>query len=100
MSPRGSFKLRQETLNNLTNAGRPEISICDGNYKNRGELYFEHTYHGVELQANYAQDTLVNLQQLWGRPVHIETVLDGMVTVISYDGTQHEMETGDAWEVE
>jgi stage V sporulation protein R len=63
--------------------------VKDGNYKNRGELFLEHRYSGVELQANYAQDTLTNLYKLWKRPVHIETVLEDLKTIISYDGHEH-----------
>ena len=55
----------------------------DGNYKNRGELYLKHKYQGVELKLDYARDTLANLQRLWGRPVHIETVVDDKPTVLS-----------------
>ena len=45
----------------------------DGNYKNRGELFLEHQFSGVELKLDYARDTLANLHKLWRRPVHIET---------------------------
>jgi stage V sporulation protein R len=62
------------------------IYVREGNYRNRGELYLEHRYGGVELQTSYASDTLKNLHTIWGRPVHIETVLDHVVTVLSYDG--------------
>jgi stage V sporulation protein R len=65
--------------------------VKEGNYKNRGELYLWHDYQGIELKQDYARDTLVNLQLLWGRPVHIETVVDDEATVLSYDGTHHEM---------
>ena len=65
------------------------IQIVDGNYKNRGELYLEHHHNGVDLQMNYARDTLTNLCRLWARPVHIETTLDGAGVVLSYDGSQH-----------
>jgi stage V sporulation protein R len=82
-------EVKQRLLANLTNMGRPIISIRDGNYKNRGELYLEHSFNGVELKTSYARDTLANLHRLWGRPVHIETVLDGTVTTLSYDGIEH-----------
>lgn len=82
-------KIKQRLLFGLTNRGQPLISVVDGNYKNRGELYLMHEFHGVELQMNYARDTLTNLQRLWGRPVHIETQLEGTSTVLSYDGSQH-----------
>ncbi len=64
----------------------------DGNYKNRGELFLEHEFNGVELQMAYARDTLTNLQRLWGRPVHIETVLGDVKTILSYDGLEHSAE--------
>jgi stage V sporulation protein R len=81
--------IKERLLFNLTNVGRPIISVVDGNYKNRGELYLEHQHHGVDLQTNYARDTLKNLAMLWGRPVHIETALDETRVVLSYDGSQH-----------
>ena len=61
----------------------------DGNYKNRGELFLEHEFNGVELKTSYAHDTLANLYRLWTRPVHIETVIDGVKTTCSYDGHEH-----------
>lgn len=85
-------KIKQRLLANLTNLGRPQISVIDGNYKNRGELYLQHDYNGVELQMNYARDTLVNLQKLWLRPVHIESVLEGVKTTFSFDGSEHKQE--------
>jgi stage V sporulation protein R len=83
-------KVKQQLLFNLTNLGRPLIRVRDGNYKNRGELYLEHQFNGPELKLDHARDTLENLHLLWRRPVHIESVLDGHVTIISYDGTEHE----------
>lgn len=82
-------EVKQQLLFNLTNMGRPIIQVWDGNYKNRGELYLKHDFSGVELKTTYATDTLVNLHRLWGRPVHIETVLNEQPTVISYDGSHH-----------
>ena len=32
-------KVKQQLLASLTNLGRPQIAVRDGNYKNRGELY-------------------------------------------------------------
>lgn len=82
-------QIKQRLLFNLTNVGRPLIYVRDGNYKNRGELFLEHRFNGVELKTNYAEDTLGNLYQLWKRPVHIETVLDDHVVVLSFDGSEH-----------
>jgi stage V sporulation protein R len=85
-------KVKQQLLFSLTNVGRPLIAVRDGNYKNRGELYLEHTFHGVELKLGYAHDTLANLHALWCRPVHVETVLAGARTILSYDGSEHKTE--------
>jgi stage V sporulation protein R len=82
-------KIKQRLLFSLTNLGRPIISVRDGNYKNRGELFLEHHYNGVELKTSYARDTLANLHRLWTRPIHIETHLDETKTILSYDGSEH-----------
>ena len=92
-------KVKQQLLASLTNIGRPQIAIRDGNYKNRGELFLEHSYTGVELQMDYARDTLRNLERLWSRPVHLETVLEDTRTVLSFDGSEFEIEKGEPLEL-
>lgn len=88
-------KIKRQLLFNLTNLGRPLIYVKEGNYKNRGELYLEHRYGGVELKLTYAQDTLTNLHRLWNRPVHLETVVKDHLTILSYDGKDHTSKTTD-----
>jgi stage V sporulation protein R len=88
-------KVKQQLLQSLTNRGRPIITVVDGNYRNRGELYLKHDYSGVELQLDDARDTLENLERLWSRPVHIETALEGAEAVLSFDGTDHDLQKGD-----
>ncbi|MAT14056.1 MAG: SpoVR family protein [Planctomyces sp.] len=86
-------KIKQQLLNSLTNHSRPIIRIYEGNYRNRGELYLKHEYHGVELKQDDAHATLENLQKLWGRPVHLETIVEDKHTLLSFDGIEHETET-------
>ncbi|WP_442485490.1 SpoVR family protein [Aeoliella sp. SH292] len=88
-------KVKQQLLGSLTNMGRPKIVVEDGNYRNRGELYLKHYFTGVELDLNYARDTLVNLERIWSRPVHIETALEGRQAIVSFDGSEHEIEWRD-----
>jgi stage V sporulation protein R len=88
-------KIKKRLLFNLTNVGRPIICIRDANFKNRGELYLEHRYAGVELKLNYATDTLANLYHIWRRPVHLETVLENHRTTLSFDGKEHKTTKGD-----
>ena len=84
-------KIKKQLLHSLTNHGRPFIHVIDGNYRNRGELYLLHQYLGIDLKLDYARDTLANLQKLWGRPVHLETVIDDQSTILAFDGSNHEM---------
>ncbi len=86
-------KIKERLLYSLTNHGQPIIAVRDGNYKNRGELFLEHQHNGVDLQINFARDTLANLHRLWGRPVHIETAIEGKLTTFSFDGSEHKSET-------
>lgn len=82
-------KIKEKLLFSLTNFGQPIIYVQDANYLNRGELYLVHQHEGVDLQINEAYDTLVNLFKIWNRPVHIETIIDEIKTLISFDGQEH-----------
>jgi stage V sporulation protein R len=92
-------RVKRQLLASLTNLGRPQIAVRDGNYRNRGELFLDHTYAGVELQLDYAKETLRNLHNLWNRPVHLETVLEDSRTMISFDGSELEIEKGEPIEL-
>jgi stage V sporulation protein R len=82
-------KIKRRLLAGLTNCSQPIIRIVDGNFSNRGELYLAHQYEGVELEIAKARDTLTNLHAVWGRPVHLETVLEGKGRIYSFDGQEH-----------
>lgn len=79
-------EIKNRLLKQLANLGRPRITLIDGNYRNRSELYLRHDYDGVELKMDYARETLTHLHRLWTRPVHLETVENDYVVVLSYDG--------------
>jgi len=87
-------KIKQRLLFSLTNFGKPWITVVDGNYRNRGELLLKHQFNGVELRLDQAADTLANIQFIWSRPVHLQTLVDGKVTTLSFDGTDHSIKTG------
>ncbi|HEV3203544.1 MAG TPA: SpoVR family protein [Gemmataceae bacterium] len=82
-------KIKQRLLFSLTNFGKPWIYVIDGNYRNRGELLLKHQHNGVDLKLNYAADTLANLQFIWTRPVHLQTIVDGKPAMLSFDGSEH-----------
>jgi stage V sporulation protein R len=80
--------VKDKLIATLTNFGEPEIFVVDGNYGNRGELYLKHRSAGIELRHDYAVDTLRNVCCLWGRPVRLETVVDGKLKLLGHDGKQ------------
>ena len=82
-------KVKQRLLFSLTNFGKPWIFVIDGNHRNRGELLLRHEHNGVDLKLDEARDTLANIQYIWARPVHLETIIDGQPTLLSFDGSDH-----------
>jgi stage V sporulation protein R len=90
-------KIKKRLLFSLTNFGKPWIYVVDGNYRNRGELLLRHEHNGIDLRLDRAADTLANVQFIWGRPVHLQTVADEKPSMMSYDGSEHSLKTlGDA----
>lgn len=80
--------IKKQFLFQLTNFGQPIITVDNANYKNRGELFLRHVYEGVEMQTNYMEETLKNLQKIWKRPVYIATTIDDKEQVIGFDGKE------------
>jgi stage V sporulation protein R len=87
-------KIKQRLLFGLTNFGKPWIYVVDGNYRNRGELLLRHHHTGVDLRLDQAADTLANVQFIWGRPVNLQTLVEGKPTTLSFDGNEHSTKTG------
>jgi stage V sporulation protein R len=83
-------RVRNQLVANMTNFGFPYIEVLDGDYNGNRELYLRHAFEGVELDSKYARKTLEYVQQLWGRPVHLETVVDDERVVMHYDGEDHD----------
>jgi stage V sporulation protein R len=81
---RSPAKIKEKLLFSLTNLGYPYITVVDGNYQNRGELYLKHRYDGVELRLDHARATIENIYKLWNRPVHLQTVIGDAHTLLSF----------------
>ncbi|HEX3243797.1 MAG TPA: SpoVR family protein, partial [Chloroflexota bacterium] len=79
--------VRDSIVASMTNFGRPYLVIEDGDYKGNRELYIRHQFEGQELDQRYAEMTLRQVERLWGRTVHLETVVDEQPVVWSSDGT-------------
>ncbi|NCG19708.1 MAG: SpoVR family protein [Rhodobacterales bacterium] len=81
-------EVKQGLLGTLASRGTPRVYVVDGNHNNRGELRLAHAHEGKDIQLDWASMTLQNLTAMWGRPVHLETFLDGKPILVSCDGTE------------
>lgn len=80
--------IKQKLLSQLTNFGQPLIEVEDGNYLNRKELLLAHTHYGVDLDVNFASETLRNLYAIWKRPVNLRTKYEDKEVVFHFDGKE------------
>ncbi|AGF28496.1 SpoVR family protein [Bacillus velezensis] len=78
--------VRDQLVNMRVNGGFPYLTVNDGDYLKNNELYIKHWYEGIELDLKYLEKVLPYLHQLWGRSVHIESVLEDREVMFSYDG--------------
>ncbi|HEX2911241.1 MAG TPA: SpoVR family protein [Chloroflexia bacterium] len=79
-------KVRDGLVGSMTNFGDPYIVVEDADYKQNRELYLKHHFEKTPLDVGYAEKTLQYVYNLWGRSVHLETMLDGKKVLFSYDG--------------
>lgn len=77
--------IRSTLLNSMVNCGTPVIKIAEGgaDYKQNGEFYLKHHHEGIDLDLNYAEKTLGAIYHLWGKTVHLETVIDNQRKLIT-----------------
>ncbi|CAH0197553.1 SpoVR family protein [Peribacillus simplex] len=78
--------VRDQLVNMRVNGGFPYITVEDGDYMRKGELYLKHEYEGIELDMKYLEKVLPYIYQLWGRGVNMETKVEGKAVRFSYDG--------------
>ena len=81
--------VRDQLVYSRVNGGFPYIVVQDGNHANNGELYLKHSFEGIELDIKYLERTLPYVYQLWGKTVHLETVVEDKSVLFSYDGKKH-----------
>ena len=79
-------KVRDHICASRVNGGIPVLYVEDGDYNRNGELYLRHAYEGIELDLKHLDKTMPYLYQLWGRPCHLQTVLEGRDVVFTHDG--------------
>jgi stage V sporulation protein R len=62
------------------------MTVMDGDYLRAGEIYIKHWYDGMELDVKYIEKTIPFVHQLWGKTVHLETVIEERAVLFTYDG--------------
>lgn len=83
---KGWEQVRDQLVSMRVNGGFPYITVNDGDYLKNGELYLKHCFEGIELDLKYLEKVLPYIHQLWGRNVHMETVVEDKNILYTYDG--------------
>ncbi|MBB6451842.1 stage V sporulation protein R [Salirhabdus euzebyi] len=79
-------QVREQLTKMRVNGGYPYMTVQDGDFLRNGELYLKHHFEDLELDINYLEKTLPYIYQLWGRVVHIETIVEGQPVAYYYNG--------------
>lgn len=79
-------QVRDAMVRNMINGGYPSVVVVDGDFRGRGELYLRHEYEGTGLDVPYLERTLAYVSAVWGRAVHLETVLEEKRVLFSCRG--------------
>lgn len=87
--------MKAQILRDLTWGGAPQIELVSADEGGRGELLLRHRHDGRDLQLAQAGQTLRQLAQLWGAPVHLATLEEGQGRRLSSDGKQVRVQDAD-----
>ena len=85
---RDFLAIKQKLLTQLTNFGSPVIEIEDSNYKNRKELLLRHVHYGVDLDMQFAGETMRNLYAMWKRPINLATQYEEKEVIFNFEGVE------------
>ncbi|UHA72390.1 SpoVR family protein [Paenibacillus sp. 481] len=78
--------IRDQLVYSRVNGGFPVLVVQDGDYQRAGEMYLKHQYEGIELDLKYLERTLPYVYTLWGKSVHLETIVEEKTVLFTYDG--------------
>lgn len=78
--------VRDQLVLARVNGGSPYLVIQDADYERNGELLIVHRYESIELDLKYLERTLPHIYSLWGRTVHLQTVVEDKKALFTYDG--------------
>ncbi|WP_040950260.1 SpoVR family protein [Gorillibacterium massiliense] len=78
--------VRDQLVFSRINGGFPYIVVKDGDFLGNGELYMQHSFEGIELDLKYVERTMPYIHRLWGKSVHLESVVEDKKVLFTYDG--------------
>jgi stage V sporulation protein R len=81
--------IRDQLVYSKVNGGFPYLVVQDGDYLRSGELYLKHSYEGMELDLKYVERTMPYIYKLWGKNIHLETVIEDKPVLFTFDGKKH-----------
>lgn len=71
-------EIRRMVVKSFSHSGIPKVYISNGNYKDNGSLLIDHEHVGIDLDMDYANETIKHIAHLWGNDVYLKTVKDGL----------------------
>lgn len=78
--------IKEKLLIEIINFGKPVIVVKMEQDPDDDHLHLLHKFDGRELNIDHATDVITALYKIWQRPVHLETVIKGERSFISFDG--------------
>ena len=83
----GWQRTKETLLRNVGMTAIPVIKVEDADFGGSRKLLLRHYHDGRDLELGNAERTLEYAFRLWGRPVLLESVIDGKALTLSYDDT-------------
>lgn len=77
--------IKRTLIANVGANSLPVIKIIDADHQRTRTLYLRHYHDGRDLQIEYAEHALKHIQELWGRNVLLETILNNKPTLLSFE---------------
>ena len=80
-------RTKETLLRSVGMTAIPVIKVEDADFAGSRTLLLRHYHDGRDLELANGEKTLEHAFRLWGRPVLLETVIDGKALTLSYDDT-------------
>jgi stage V sporulation protein R len=77
-------QIKETLIQNVGTGTIPVIKVEDSDFQNNRTLLLKHDHDDRDLQLEYAEKTLRYLEQLWGHPVALQTVVNDKKTLLTF----------------